>query len=272
MKCISLKETQGLLFDLLTVWDQIAAEHSLRYSLDGGTLLGAVRHKGFIPWDDDIDLLVPRPDYQKLIDHPEWVPDGYQLIVTGENSFHPYLKLVNLSWRAQEDLLKGVYEEYLWIDLFPADAIPDDEAAERALIKTQSSLSLKAFRAAANSSAAVSNKGRIASIIKKTGYWLYGIAYSPMNLSRKLESNAKALDYGSTKYVGNIVWGFNPKQAIKAKYPVEDFDSLIKLEFEGSSFSVAPHWNEYLTSLYGDYMKLPPEEERVCHGAKVWHV
>lgn len=272
MNYLKTREVQNLLLDLLKTFDEIATQNGVRYVLDGGTLLGAVRHQGFIPWDDDIDVLVPRPDYEKLISNPQWIPAGYKLVDQNNGGIYPYAKLMNLAWRAQEDLLDDVIEEYLWIDLFPADPIPDAEDEEIAFIAKQKTDSMRLFRSVANPFGVKSNKGQVHTLLKRMGYSLSRMVYSPEKLCLRLTDAAISRSFGSTRCVGNAVWGFNQKQDTKAKYPVEDFDNLRTMVFEGSYFPVAPHWDEYLTSLYGDYLALPPVEERVCHGAKVWHV
>ena len=71
---LDTKQTQDVLLGMMQALDSILREHDIAYTLDGGTLLGAVRHKGFIPWDDDIDIMIPRPSFDELCSHPEWAP------------------------------------------------------------------------------------------------------------------------------------------------------------------------------------------------------
>lgn len=265
--CLSTKEVQKLLFRSLVLFDEICKERGIRYSLDGGTLLGAVRHKGFIPWDDDIDVLVPRPDYENLVAHPEWIPCNYKLaVLNGADGYsYPFAKLFDLRWRAQEPSLEGKVEEHLWLDIFPADALPDDRKEAKRLFIRQNRLMKRACRSFVNPDDP--RDGKLKRLAKRTIFPIYSRFYSPTAQFAKLESDAQTLAYGSAAQVANLVW---VPYVRDRGIPVDDFDNLIELEFEGRMFCAIPHWSEYLTSLYGDYMTLPPVEKRVTHGVKVW--
>lgn len=267
MQSVNDEQVKRILLDLLSAFDDICKLHSIRYSLDSGTLLGAVRHGGFIPWDDDVDVIVPRPDYERLLDHPEWFSAPLDLLppLSAESIF-PFAKLITREWRAQEPVLNGVMNSWLWLDIFPVDAIPfgNDEAdhlyrKQRDLIKIASrSIGLDDRQ-----------RGTFKYALKKIGLPLHRLLFPTDKLFRKVERKARKIPYGTTDNVANITWLSVPKgRAI----PTADFDALIKMEFEDKEFSVIPHWHEYLSGLYGDYMTLPPEGQRVSHGAKVWKV
>ena len=127
LKYLTLAELQGELLKLLLRFDAFCKERGLRYSLDSGTLLGAVRHKGFIPWNDDVDVDMPRPDYERLMAFEKELPEGLHL-VNANNSIFPYgfCKLCTDEIRAQEPSYDGVMVETLWIDIFPIDGVPSD--------------------------------------------------------------------------------------------------------------------------------------------------
>ena len=122
MEYMTRQEVQRALLDLLTVFDEFCNEHGLRYSLYAGTLLGAVRHHGFIPWDDDADVCMPRPDYEAMLAMRSLVPEGFS-IITSEDAplVLPFAKFQQHDIRAQESIFEGEFDECLWIDVFPVD-------------------------------------------------------------------------------------------------------------------------------------------------------
>ena len=270
MDILNTNQIQDVLLDMLVQLDYVLANHNIRYSLDGGTLLGAVRHKGFIPWDDDIDIIVPRPDFVELCSHPEWAPNGTEFLCPGDGNYlMPYMKFVNHSWLAQEDALTGVFKEYLWIDIFPADCIPDDSKGALDLFRAQQKASKKAtllYHDVDLLSGLSTSPFKAA--VKRVLLPFLRRFISPKRYFDELSCNAMLKPYGSTKTVGDVVW--SPYKPDKPGFPIEDFDNLIDLDFVGHKFKACPHWDEYLRGLYGDYMQLPPEDQRVTHGMRVW--
>lgn len=267
---LSTREIQLELFSMLRSLSEVFDEHGIRYSLDGGTLLGAVRHKGFIPWDDDIDILVPRPDFDLLLNNPDWCPDGMMLEGMGINGNPlPFLKLANPKFRAQEAAYEGAFEEHLWVDIFPADSMPQDLNERAGLMRKQQKQQKAAARSVINIDAAISaSRGVIKKSLKKFYLPIYKATHSSLYEYQKLTDTARATQFGSTEEIGNVVWG--PYKQDKPGFPVEDFNNLVELEFEGHVFKACRHWDDYLTRLYGDYMQLPPADQRVTHGMKVW--
>lgn len=272
MDYLNTREIQDVLLDMLIQLDQVLTNHDIRYTLDGGTLLGAIRHKGFIPWDDDVDLLVPRPDFNRLISHPEWVPDGYRLASQGVDGYElPFAKFFNLSWRAQEPIFEGELTEYLWVDLFPADPVPESDEERARLAEQQQKTSIKASRLVKNIDfAAMTATNPVKGAAKRVLFPIYRKMYSSKDAYALLTERALQIPYGTTKELGDLVWG--PFTTHFPGVPKEDFDNLINVDFEGHLFKACPHWDEYLSGLYGDYMTLPPVEQRMTHGIKVWHV
>lgn len=272
MNYLSTEQTQEKLLDTLLVLVDVFEKHEIRYTLSSGTLLGAVRHHGFIPWDDDIDLYIPRPDYDILCAHPEWIPSGYKLGVQGRDGYIlPFAKLFNLSWRAQEQALEGVYEEYLWIDLFPADAIPDELPERKRIMGRLERDHVKAARLSMNIEYAIAIADNpLRGALKRAIFPIYRKLRSASTVYKSMTELAKQTPYGTTSQVGNLVWP--PFRADKPGFPTGDFDHLIEMEFEGHNFKVCPHWDWHLSHMYGDYMTLPPKEDRISHGMRVWKV
>lgn len=267
MQSADNEQVKQLLLNLLSTFDDVCKIHSIRYSLDSGTLLGAVRHGGFIPWDDDVDVIVPRPDYERLLSHPEWFPAPLDLLLPlSDDSIFPFAKLVTREWRAQEPILDGVMNSWLWLDIFPVDSIPSTTGEVNRLYREQRDLIKVASRSIGLDER---QRGTLKYTIKKIGLPLHRLLFPTDRLFRKVERDAKKIPYGTTDNVANVTW----LSIVKGRdIPTSDFDSLIRMKFEDKEFSVIPHWHEYLSGLYGDYMTLPPESQRVSHGANIWKV
>ena len=260
------KSIKEALLNILIKVDIVLKEHRIRYSLDSGTLLGAVRHKGFIPWDDDIDIIVPRPDYNELMAHPEWFAPELVLVAPGDGpSIHPFAKVIDRSLRAQEPLLNGVTDEYLWIDIFPVDAIPENQDDAEKLCRRQIELIKRYQMAIFNHTARGVNDTK--TMLKAVVQPVYRAIFPPNKTLEKLMQNETKYEYGSTPFLTNLSW---PSTSGKSWIPMEDFDSLIEMPFECHSFSCIPHWDDYLTGLYGDYMIVPDENQRESHCIRVW--
>ena len=264
---IDIREKQMLLLAMLEMLDELCDAHSIRYSLDAGTLLGAVRHKGFIPWDDDVDVLVPRPDFDELAAHPEWLPNHYRLETLGQSGgqdYLPFAKITDLRWRAQEPALIGFSEGHLWLDVFPADAVPDDDSEVSKLLLRQKRLHDSIGLSVSNIDEITPVRWK--ALIKKCVVPVHRLIHPYRKEYELLDANARAIPFGSTNRIGNITWSYYRPQWL----PSDEFDRLTELDFEGRRFKAVSCWDSYLTQLYGNYMKLPPESERRSHETRVW--
>lgn len=265
MKKLNLKEIQNEELKIMKEFIKICNKKSLKYYLNGGTLLGAVRHKGFIPWDDDIDLFMPRPDYNKLLDlirNKKVLLDDNLEFTSKElnNNFAPFLKLVNKSIVLNIEN-KEKLDKYLWIDIFPLDGMPNDEKKCKKLINKSFILShlyvtkLAKFKNVINGSH--TKKAGIIKAITKVPLFFVNenkIIEKHMQLSKKN-------NYNEAKYVSNLMWPSVQKQF----YKKELFDKEIELEFEDIKAKAFSGYDTYLRQNYGDYMKLPPENKRYTH-------
>ena len=128
MRKLNLDEIKKTELDILLELQKVCDAHGLRLYLAGGSLLGAIRHKGFIPWDDDIDVCMPRPDYMKLI-HLEDEFSKHLKLVCYENGTdsYPFMKLIDTRTKVKEKYMQEDASSSLWVDILPVDGLPDKE-------------------------------------------------------------------------------------------------------------------------------------------------
>ncbi len=261
MKELTLREIQLSELDMLIEFDGICKEKGLKYTLVGGTLLGAVRHKGFIPWDDDIDVGMPRPDYEKfkdLIKNKEiCLPQNLTVTCdSGKTAQYPFLKIVNNKISVKEEHYREV--SGLWIDIFPIDGLPDDRKKIAKIYKKTKSLSriiyfgnLKKFDKYYG--------------LKKLAVKLYHIYCKCYGLNRAVKNINKLstrYDFNTENLCGVVAWG---AYGVGEAYEKSGFEEMVNVEFEGHELPAIGCWEKYLHGIYGDYMTLPPEEKRVTH-------
>ena len=252
-KMREVKNIQEEEFKILCAFKKYCNRFGLKYYLEGGTLLGAVRHKGFIPWDDDIDTIMPRQDYEKLIQLTKKSPINENIEVITRDSgteFHsPYLKLCNKKTLVKEG--ENLSSTGIFIDVFPIDGAANSEKAIKSQYKRNNYLML--FRDYSWMSKNELNKlplskrivARVCSFIGKD-YW-----------TNRVDKVFGRYEFGTTKYVSQIAWS-----SILVYNLTDEYKNQVELEFEGELFTVPSCYDKRLRSMYGDYMKLPPLEER----------
>lgn len=263
MKELNVEQLKQVELDILRQVHKVCAENGIRYSLCGGTLLGAVRHGGYIPWDDDIDILMPRPDYEKFILYCKNNDTPFNLICNQTQPKYGYLFAKACS---RETVIEEIYTnrkgaEYgVYIDIFPIDGLGESYAeAKKVYDKTEFRRELlvaanwkKYFRS-------------------KTHAWYYEPArFAFYLLSRfvsytksvnSIEKDCKSHGFENSSLAGCVCGAYRLKEIMDKSV----FAELTTMTFEGEEFFVMKNYDSYLKALFGDYMQLPPEEKRVTH-------
>lgn len=253
VKMRKIENLQQEEFKILCKFKDYCKKHNLKYYLEGGTLIGAVRHKGFIPWDDDIDTIMPRQDYNRLIELSKTEPIGENLIVvtrdSGYSFRYPYLKICNSKTILYEGDNKE--ESGIFIDVFPIDGANDSPemiAKQYRFMDAIKVLENYAWMSEEVVAELPFTKKIRAKICKMLGteFW-----------KKWLDKIFMRYEFGTTNYVSQIAWS-----TILVYNKTEEYIKQIELEFEGEYFTVPSCYDERLRMMYGDYMTLPSEEKR----------
>lgn len=259
MKELSLEELKETELEILKVFHTFCAEHNIRYFLSHGTLLGAVRYKKFIPWDDDIDLLVPRADYDRLMSIFE-DSDRYKLFAFERNREYryPFAKLCDMSTFKEEFHYDNGMKLGIDIDIFPLDAWADDIEKAR---KEAKSISREMFCLNLSKLKKADSLNPVKRAVKSVVMFYCKLRGSKHFITRIIQKSCNNNQNGSA-YLGCKAWCVYGERGI---IPAEAFAETIEIEFEGEKYPAPKGYDTYLTCLYGDYLPEPPIEKRKTH-------
>jgi lipopolysaccharide cholinephosphotransferase len=272
MKKLTQEEIKKHELDILLELQRVCDAHGIKFYLAYGTLLGAVRHGGFIPWDDDVDVIMSRPDYNRLIQichEGQAFHKPYQMICGDDGSLYlPYMKITDTSTKVSEEYLNDQADQCLWVDVFPMDGITSDgEEIEKILKKGRIYRRLLFWNFVRLDYKGTSLPRRIAKILGVGIAKLVGAE----RCKRKILDLAKRTPYDQAEYVLDVVADEHRCMAVHGKaIPKSMYEESMVISFEGYSFYAMKDYDYYLKFYYGDYMKLPPEKERIGHEMNVY--
>lgn len=258
-KKIDIDELKKIQLNILDYINKFCKENNINYWIDCGTLLGAVRHKGYIPWDDDIDIGMLREDYIKFMNSFNNNNDSnykFHCYELDKNWYYPYGKVLDERTILYEPDEETGIKSSVYIDVFIYDRVIDDEKIISKMFKRRD-IYTKLNNLQMNRHFVSNNK-------QKYNWFRY-----PFHLLMQLfpkryfvKKNIK----NSMKYCNidtNVVGNFTSVTKMTCKKDI--FKSFTQLEFEGKKYMAPIGYKEWLQNFYGDYMKLPPEEKRVSH-------
>ena len=266
MQLLTMNEVQKGALEVLKKIDEVCKKLDLRYFLAYGTLIGAIRHKGFIPWDDDIDIMMPRKDYDILIKYfidykSELMP--FEVINPQVNDKCPYtISRISDSRYCLNVDNEDDYGIGLFVDVYPLDGVGTTVEEYTRLKNRSSRYASMCFLSTRQKVKRENTKSTLKYIVKFPAFAvakMLGKKY----FMKKLYRMEKQCDYDKSNYVGCIIWASD--DGLRGIFPKEWFDEMTDVEFEGYHFKAPKEYDKVLSHGYGDYMKLPPEKDRIAH-------
>ena len=251
---IPLKEQKEILISILDWTMDFCKKNNIRCYLHAGTLLGAVRHKGFIPWDDDVDVAMPRPDYEKFLQLMENIKCDFYIANYKNIKYYPtpFSKICKKDTEAVINQKLCCYG--LGIDVFPIDGFPQNLSDREKWFSEQKSIFFDLYLSNVQFEL-YGNKNPVKFLYKK----IKNIFCNSNKAAKRIDENAKKNDFESSYYAGCSVGIFRGKPEIAKR---ENFDYGIDMEFEGKKYLVPVGWKDILTSIYGSNFMIPPPEDK----------
>lgn len=263
MKQLTIEEIKKEEYDILVWFHNFCEKNNLKYSLAYGTLIGAVRHKDFIPWDDDIDVCMPREDYKKLLDLLETnINKDYTLLSFEKNKdyIYPFAKIYNNKTVIKEETCMNI-PLGVYIDIFPLDKIPNEiKILSKYIFKMRILSKMLLFSTNKRKS-----KVFLKNIIKKFLFIIFNL-YGFRRILKKIEKTRKIYDKFQSNYLSSITGNI-----LKEKMSKEEFNNLIKIKFRNHEFYCYKNYDNILKNIYGNYMIVPPVEKRTSHNMKAFY-
>lgn len=265
LRKIDLQECHQHLLQIAQCFDILCTKHQIPYFMLGGTMLGAIRHKGFIPWDDDMDFGIPRPYFQKFIEIAQIeLPNRYEVLTKKNASAikKGFIKIQLKGSKVIEKVFESENKDFyngISIDIFPLDGVKKDSFIDKLHDKYIFFLIRIHEGQFCSLSIRKGLKKIIAAIIK-------GLPIHEKRLADYIDKLIQLKKYEECDYVANYYGHWKEKETINKKI----FGQCKRYPFETLSLKGVEQWDNYLTALYGNYMQLPPKEQQITHADDIY--
>ena len=250
-----VSQMQGIVFGILCDIDDYCKKNNIRYYLSGGSCLGAARHQGFIPWDDDGDIMIPRPDYDRfMIGFGREYASKYGVgsLNTDREWGIPFGRVWDLNTKARNTNL-SLKSMGVLVDVFPIDGLPDDKRKQKLIYKK-----VKLFNVLRHASLRVEFKEDEKYRLFKNILGFICRPIGPHRFARAMERQVIGYNFDESKFVGvSMACHYGEKETI----PRKEMEKETRLPFNGRMLPVPVGYDTYLSNLYGDYMTIPKDAE-----------
>lgn len=257
---LETKDIQSKMLEMLSYFDKFCSKHHLMYYLCGGCLIGVERHKGFIPWDDDIDLFMPRADYERLkVEWPKYA-DISRYVYCRTDRYHNYhdggasIRDVNTTYINRHSVNEDIVHGFA-LEIMPIDGCPKSK------IKRARQLFNAFMFSLFNVQRLPDNKGKLIRIIAKFIYIIIPFKTMRYHLWKHAEKQMMKYTWDECEEVTELIGAIH---GMLLRHDKADFSKVERKEFEGYNFPVMKGYKKYLERIWGDYMKMPPIEKRVA--------
>ena len=262
MKEIDTEEIKGISLEILDKVHEYCVSNNITYFLAYGTLIGAIRHKGYIPWDDDIDIIMPRPDYDRFISYFNGSYEHLYVLAPEINSqfYMPYANVCDDRTVLDEgiDNHHGI-EMGVKIDVFPIDGTPEDDYTFFNTIKKINRLRWVLWKKKQSVKETFRYRGLV-SALKQLFCTVAFSIFSYSKIQNRIRELATSTSFESSKSVDAMVFNLYGDTRV----PKQVMENSILVDFEGRKYCAMKDYDFYLRNIYGDYMQLPPEEKRIA--------
>lgn len=255
MKEISLKEQKKILVEILNYIDNIARKNHIKYSLIGGSLIGAVRHSGIIPWDDDIDIGLLPSEYDRLIQVIKKDNNGrYKLLdVESEPSYYyPFAKVIDTRTTGYEIDCKEINNYGVYVDIFKYNYISDNETEIKDYYDKRAKMQNSLFKSFINDSNNIPKK-------------IYHKIMSKRNSVNIAKKYIEFSEQYNDKEMNNVMINWTPYGYKKETHSKKSFEEYIDVKFENIDVMILKDYDKVLKTTFGDYMTPPPKEKQITH-------
>lgn len=266
---LTLREMQLVSLSMLLEFDEFCKKHGIRYALCGGTMLGAARHQGFIPWDDDIDLMMTREEYEKLLSmadlYAEEFPGRQMISYRDKTLARDYSRIITKEYMKEEKDISPKDCPWLGMDFFPLDVISDNQDDFEKQVKDRVFWH-EVFVTCSSPFNAGSTplKRLVRNLFRPIAF-----AIGRFRAAKKSDEICRRFEHSGGRDIAIVCGMYGTRE----RWPRSAYEPLATLPFEGHEFPVPHDYDVYMRAIFGDdYMELPPEEKRRPPRIKAWKV